>query len=145
MGFDYYYFLNDYENASRLFLETGKMENAPILLSLLGSRFAVKEKRAEASLRVLESMLADPAVELGENEKKELTMRITALKGVILLERALEKYCEDKGSYPDILRKLVTEGYITAIPGNPYGTAYEYVPEEGSVYFDRVGRSGGSS
>lgn len=139
MAFDYYYFLEDYENASKIFLETGQMEGAPILLTMLGSRFAIKEQRAEASLRGLVSILEDPATELSDNDKKELTHRIEALKGVITLERALAGYHKDHGDYPVALENLVTAGYIPAIPDNPYGD-YEYDADEGAVYFDAVGR-----
>lgn len=77
-GFDYYYFLDDYASASDVFLETSKMKGAPVLLALLGARFALKTERTNAALLLLESYLEDP--ELEDNSRKEIEQRIRDLK-----------------------------------------------------------------
>jgi len=78
MGFNAYYFLNDYETASKIFLETAKIEGAPVLLALLGGRFALKSHRTDAAITLLESMLEDE--NLDEKSRLEITQRVAELK-----------------------------------------------------------------
>lgn len=78
MGFNYYYYLNDYASASEVFLETAKIENAPVLMALLGGRFALKSQRSEAALILLESMLEDET--LDDHSRKEIEQRISDLR-----------------------------------------------------------------
>jgi len=131
MGFDYYYFLNDYEKASEIFLETAKIKNAPLLIALLGSRFAVKSKRTEMSLQILNYMLKEP--ELQNTYKKELKDRIIALKGVLLLEKAISNYKKKNNAYPSSLEVLIEQKYIRKLPVNPYNQSFKY--KNGQVEF----------
>ncbi len=136
IGFDYYFFLKDFDNASRYFLEAGKVEGAPVLLPLLGARFAVKSGRTEVALRLLESMLDDPTLE--ETERKEISQRIEAMKGVLYLKAALASYKEKEGRLPDSLEELIEKDIIKKTPSNPYASEYLYDKTTGYVYFDEV-------
>lgn len=78
MGFNYYFYLNDYANASEIFLETAKIKDAPVLMALLGGRFALKSQRTEAALILLNSMLEDET--LDDKSRKEIEQRIQDLK-----------------------------------------------------------------
>ena len=137
MGFDYYYFLRDYANASDLFLDTAKIKGAPVLLAVLGGRLALKGGRTEAAIVLLQSMLEDP--ELHDVEKKEITERMVALRGVLLLESAIEEYKHLRGAYPPSLETLVEEGLLHHLPENPYVDHYFYNHEDGHVSFDKPG------
>ncbi|MDY6951548.1 MAG: hypothetical protein SWE60_08550 [Thermodesulfobacteriota bacterium] len=137
MGFDYYYFLKDYAKASDLFLETAKINGAPVLLAVLGGRLAVKGGRTEAALVLLDSMLEDP--ELHDTEVKEIRERIAALRGVLVLEKAVESYKNNRGTYPPSLERLVEEGLLQALPQNPYADRFFYNGQDGHVSFDRHG------
>lgn len=77
MGFDYYYFLDDYANASTVFLETARIEGAPVLLALLGARFAMKTEQTDTAIMLLTSMLDDTQLE--DNARKEIEQRINDL------------------------------------------------------------------
>lgn len=136
MGFDYYYFLSDYDQASNIFLETAKVENAPVLIALLGSRFSAKGGRTQASLLILENMLNEPDV--SENSIKEIKHRIMALKGVMILENAVNVYADRFGAKPESLDKLIDAGIISQLPPNPYLTSYTYDPLNNEVRFDKV-------
>jgi hypothetical protein len=136
MGFNYYYFLNDYDRASNIFIETAKVENAPVLIALLGSRFSAKDGRTQASLLVLENMLDAP--DISENSLKEIKHRIMALKGVMILENAVKVYADRFGAKPESLDKLIDTGVISQLPPNPYLTSYTYDPVNNEVRFDKV-------
>jgi tetratricopeptide (TPR) repeat protein len=137
VGFDYYYFLKDYSRASEAFLDTAKIEGAPVLLAVLGGRFAVRGGRTEAAMALLRSMIENP--ELHEAEKKEITQRMIALKGVLLLERAIEEYKDRYETYPPSLETLIETGLLQRMPENPYADKYFYNEADGEVLFDKLG------
>ncbi|MCP4681868.1 MAG: hypothetical protein GY864_06025 [Desulfobacterales bacterium] len=137
MGFDYYYFFKDFSLASDAFLDAAKVKNAPALLAVLGGRFAHKSGRTKAAIGLLQSMLQDP--ELDENTEKEISDRITALKGVVLLEHAIKKYMGLYNAFPPSLEALIDKGLIGQLPKNPYSDSFIYKPEGGRVFFDKVG------
>ncbi len=136
MGFDYYYFLNDYAKASEAFLEAARIKNAPLLLAVLGGRLALKGKRVETAILMLKTMLDDPA--LDEKSKKEIGDRIEALKGVLLIENAVKGYRTLYGAPPPSLEILVEKGLLAKIPKNPYSESYYYDREKGEVFFDEI-------
>lgn len=136
MGFNYYYFLSDYTNASKIFLDASKIENAPVLLAVLGSRFAHKSNRTEAAIDLLRPMIEDP--NLDDNSKKEIKNRLIALKGVTLLENAIKQYQTQHNALPSSLDLLVDQGLIDQIPPNPYIDSYVYDAETGQVFFDKI-------
>lgn len=131
MGFDYYYFLKDYEKASEVFLETSKIPGAPVLMTLLGARFAQKSRQEATAIHLLSTMLDDP--NLDENSQKEIKNRIIALKGVLLLKQAIDAYQKKHRIFPDSLETLVAERIIDKLPTNPYGGGFTY--ENGQVEF----------
>ena len=136
MGFDYYYFLNDYSRASESFLEAARVKNAPLLLAVLGGRLALKGKRAEAAVLMLKNMLNDPA--LDDKSRQEISDRVEALEGVLLMEKAIKQYRLRYGDYPPSLKILIEKGLLAEMPKNPYSDRYYYSSENGEVYFDEI-------
>ncbi|WP_457551907.1 tetratricopeptide repeat protein [Desulfobacula sp.] len=134
IGFNYYYFLKNFQKASEIYLETAKIKNTPIIIALLGSRFAIKEKRTQASIKMLELMLNEP--ELSANKIKEITNRITILKSVQELVNAIEYYKRIFSVYPLTLDELVASKIIDKLPENPYKKQYHYDPNTGKISFD---------
>lgn len=133
-GFNYYYFLKNFQKASDIYLETAKIKNAPVIIALLGSRFAIKEKRTRASIEILELMLNDP--ELSDNDVKEITMRIYILKKIQELDMAIEQYKRIFYIYPSTLDDLVTSKILDKLPENPYKQQYHYDQNTGEISFD---------
>ncbi len=136
MGFNYYYFLSDYAKASDIFLETAKIKDSPALIPVLGARFAHKAHHTETAVSLLEGMLTDPG--LDDFKRTEIRKRIQALRGALILEKALARYKQTFGDYPSRLETLVDRQIITAMPVNPYATQYRFDSENGRVFFDRV-------
>ncbi len=135
MGFDYYYFLADYARASEEFLEAARIEGAPLLLSILGARLAMKGKRTETAIALLKTMLGDK--ELDEKSAREIRMRLEALQGVLTIEKAIGEYERRYGARPSRLEELVAGGILEKLPDNPYGGPYIYDDITGEVAFDK--------
>ncbi len=136
MGFDYYYFLNNYSGASQAFLKAAMIRNAPPLLAVLGGRLAVKGKRVDAAIVMLQTMMDNS--ELDAQSKNELLERIEALKGISLIEKAIERYRKTYGRYPSALNILTASGMLAKLPKNPYSDRYYYNSKDGSVVFDKI-------
>ncbi len=135
-GFDYYYFLNDFGAASNVFLETAKIKDAPVLMAVLGARFALKDRRTESALVLLKTMLQDKA--MPPLTRSEIEDRVTALSGVLALEKAIDLYKRQSGAYPPSLETLLETGLISEMPVNPYDKHYFYDAPTGRVNFDTV-------
>jgi tetratricopeptide (TPR) repeat protein len=136
MGFDYYYFKNNFAKASEVLLDAAKIKGAPVLLAVLGARFAVRGQRTGAAILMLRRMLKDE--KLPEPDRLDLEQRLAALNGVFSLEQAIEKYKSQTSNYPANLEALVQKGIIGAVPKNPYGVNYYYDPKTGLVTFDDI-------
>ena len=51
-----------------------------------------------------------------------------ALKSDLFLMRdSIDQYYADKGKYPESIQTLVSEGYLRAVPKNPFDSASEWV------------------
>jgi hypothetical protein len=136
IGFNDYYFLGDYSKASEAFLQAAKIKGAPVLLADLGGRFALKSQQSAAAIAFLQDLLNDKT--LDDYKRTEIENRITALKGVLLLEKALAVYRKEHNRYPSSLDILISEHILSQLPANPYAAHYFYDPETGGVKFDRV-------
>lgn len=135
MGFDYYYFKNDFNKASEVLIETAKIKNAPVLLAILGARLATKGQQTQAAIVMLKQLLKDDT--LPDSEREDIEDRLTALNGVWALEKAIAQYADRNGAYPDNLEALVQQGIISAIPSNPYVDQFYYDSQTGCVDFDQ--------
>ena len=132
MGFNYYYFLNDYLKASEMFLNASKIKDAPLLLALLGGRFAQKGKMISTAITLLESMLDDR--ELEQKDQKEIEDRIAVLKSILVLKKAINNYKEKYNIYPPSLETLVKDGFIDEMPYKPDYLTFTY--ENGQAGFE---------
>ncbi len=133
IGFDYYYFLQNFEKASEIFLKTAAIKKAPILIALLGSRFAVQGQRVETSLLSLKYMVDDP--ELSEDSKNEIQDRIILLEGILILEKAVKKYKTLYSTFPGTLNDLIKENIITSLPEHPEFMPYQYNSQTGEIKY----------
>jgi len=133
IGFDYYYFLKDNLNGSKYLMESSKKPGASPLLGLLGARLSQKGGQTKAGIVFLKTMYEN---EKNEKTKKQIKQRIDALKGVLILEKAIEKFTLKFNHVPKKLDELITAEILTALPENPYGDAYNYDYETGIISYD---------
>lgn len=130
IGFDYFYFLKDNLNGSKYLMEASKKPGASPLLALLGARLSQKGGQAKAGIVFLKTMYEN---EENENTKKQIVQRIDALKGVLLLEKAIEKFIIKYNHQPQKLDELITAEILPSLPENPYKKPY--VLKDGIIEF----------
>lgn len=139
MGFNYYFFFDDYAKASDMFFKGAAIKNAPPIMADLGARFAHRTGRTEAAIILLQDLLKDQKDHLDIYTQKEIEDRLAALKGVWVLDRAVNAFHQRHNAYPDTLIQLVENNFLKRLPANPYkGQQYHYDPQTGKVAFDEV-------
>lgn len=130
IGFNYFYFLKDYEAASDFIMTAAQLPGSDAYLKTLGARLAYYGGKSKTALLFLQQMLAendDPLL------KKRLSLRLTALERAVVIEEAVEKFKAAKGRVPNPLSELVAAGYLAELPKDPYGGQWGLV-ENGRVF-----------
>ncbi|SHI69185.1 hypothetical protein SAMN02745165_00575 [Malonomonas rubra DSM 5091] len=118
IGFNSYYFLQDYETAATYIMQASKLPGSPEYLKTLGARLAYYGGKSKTALLFLKQMLAETDEPL---LRRRLAMRLEALEGAVQIEEALDRYHEKRGQMPERLGDLVAAGYLLVMPKDPYG------------------------
>ena len=127
LGFNYAYFLKDYQKAAEHMRRAGELSGNPLFINL-AARYFYESEQTSLGLSFLNAMIAgarDPAV------KKTYELRRQALLAITVIERALADFKQKNGKAPESLEALVAGGLLDKIPGDPYG---------GSFYLDPAGK-----
>ena len=130
-GFICYMVLRDYDRASTFFEIASKMPNAWFILA----RWAAIAKAKAGDFRTAREMWLDILKGTENRALKALVVR--QLKNLITeeaiddLQKAAQRFLEDKRRPPGDLSELVDAGYIERIPDEPYGG--QFVIRNGKV------------
>lgn len=129
VGFNHFYFLQENDKASDYLMEASKRPGASSQLASLAIRLAYKGRRTENAIVFIEQMLKE---EKNESVRKDFETRLEALKGILLLERAVGVYKDKFGIALFSLKDLITAGIIAQLPEDPYGGEF-YIDREGNI------------
>jgi len=128
MGFNYFYFLHDYEMGGTYIQKAAQIRNSPFLASL-AARLMYASGRTEIAIQMLRSMIRNIK---DENWKKSLSKRLKALEAVLTIQRAVEKFMRNMDRTPVSIEELLEKGFLQEKPEDPYGGRF-YIDEEGNV------------
>ncbi len=129
MGFNYFYFLQDYEKASDALMTASERPDASPLYASLAAKLAYKTKRTETAISFLELMVKKTNDEL---MRAEYQNRLQVLQGVVSLEQGVQEYRARYGRTPRTVQALLQKGIIRELPPDPFGGKY-YLDERGEV------------
>lgn len=129
IGFNHFYFLQENDKASEYLMTASKRPGGSSMFANLAIRLAYKGRRTENAIVFIEQMLKE---EKNESVRKDFETRLEALKGILLLERAVSLYKDRFGIAPFSLNDLITAGIIAQLPEDPYGGDF-YIDTEGSI------------
>ncbi|WP_287127264.1 hypothetical protein [Desulfobacter sp.] len=135
IAFDYLYFLDDKLQASHYFKQAYERSPNSFTFATLASKLLHQGGKTESGILYLDGLLKNNT-QSGEI-KKALEMRLLALKGVLVIEKALSQYKNRFGIFPPNLHDLVFTGFLKEMPPNPYQVNY-CLNESGQIEFDRV-------
>lgn len=127
IGFNYFYFLQDNASARTWLLEASKRPGAPQMYAELASKLSDEKRRTENAISFLEEMTKRTN---DESLKNKYATRISFLRGVLQVEKAVEQYKKRFRRWPSDLHSLVQAGLLHEIPADPYG---------GQLYLDLEG------
>ena len=121
MGFNAFYFLHDNAQAAAYLMEASRHPGSPPFAALLAARLASQSGGTDTSIAFLQQLAAqteDPAT------RRQIERRLEALKGIWLLEQAVERYRTRFGSAPTTISDLVERGILSRLPTDPYGGSF---------------------
>ncbi len=123
LGYDFYVYQNDYENAARYFWQAAEKPGAPTSFLALLLR-SLQEQGAYARAREVMARMARSAPTPGLKklyEKK--TLRFAHLAR---LQAAAEAFKRREGRFPKRMEELVRAGFIPRLPADPFGRPYRW-------------------
>lgn len=128
MGFNYFYFLKDYESASRYLKIAAEITKDPFFASLT-SRMMYEAQRTEMAIAFLKTMIEKI---WNEAIKRNLSIRLKALEGVLTIEKAMSEFEQRYGRRPVDIDELLKTEILKGLPEDPYGGRF-YIDEKGRV------------
>jgi hypothetical protein len=132
LGFVYYFDLQDYQKASKAFLEGSQKPGAQLWMKVMAARVAAEGESFETSYFLWQDIYnsaADPAV------KKNALQQLQLLKvkqDCKQLNALADEYAKRFGKRPARMSEMVQAGLLRGIPGDPLGFAYVF-GEDGKV------------
>lgn len=135
IGFNYFYFLDD-KVAASLYLKEAYSRpggDGSINLATLSAKLLQQAGKTEVGIVYLEGLLKKENSEL---QRRSFDMRLWALKGTLIVEKAVAAYNQRFGVLPESIDILVETGVLLNIPENPYKLPY-CIDQNGGVYFDK--------
>jgi hypothetical protein len=112
-GFNHFYFLQEHDLAAQALMEGARRPGASPFLARLATRLAYQGRHTENAILFLEEMLK------GTDDlviQRNYEIRLEALQGILVLERAVEMYRTTFGGYPQNLQALIREKLIPYLP-----------------------------
>ncbi|WP_228857075.1 hypothetical protein [Desulfomarina profundi] len=135
IGFNSYFFNNNLGKAGKFYLKAALVPHSPPFLSVLGGRLALKGGVTETAIMLLENILQHSTH--SDFERKQIENRYEALKGSLIIEKAMQIYRKENRKIPSSVEELVEKGFLKHLPKNPYGSKY-CIKKNGKVYFDEL-------
>ncbi len=127
-GFNYAYFLKDYENAARYYRRAGELTGSDLLMKLTG-RYLYEAGKTDLAINYLSTMVKGAT---NEAVRKTLQTRLTAFQEVRKIEEAQERYRERHHRNAGSVEELVRGGFLAAVPVDPYGGKF-FLDDQGRV------------
>lgn len=126
-GFNYSYFLRDYEKAAACYRKAGELSGDELSTNLAG-RYFYEAGQTDLAIAFLSTMVKGaktPAI------RKSLSTRLLALKAVRDIERAKNRLAAECPTCRITIDNLLLRGYLATVPADPYG---------GSFFIDSTGK-----
>jgi tetratricopeptide (TPR) repeat protein len=127
-GFNSAYFLHDYKKAADYYKRAGEISGSDLYINLAG-RYMQESGQTDLAIAYLSTMAngeRNPAL------KKTYLVRLTAFKETRRIEMARDSYREISGTMPKTIEQLVSGGFLSSPPKDPYGGQF-YLEADGKV------------
>ncbi len=133
MAYNYYFYLADVEKAVHYARRAAEIPEGPPWLVNMVTQMSAHAGQPEFALGFLLRMHGqtnDPRIK----ESLELNIKEVMIeRDIRLLEAAVSRFHEQQRRYPTHLGELVTQGYMSALPQEPFGGTYVMEPDTGRI------------
>ena len=133
LGFNYFFHLHDYVKAGEYMGQAARIPGRPYYVDTLAARLYVEGGNPLLALQYLEIMIQqakDPQLRvIYEDKYKEVLIA----RDLLTMDQALTRYRQTRGRNPQTLVDLVKEGYVAAVPEEPFGGEYRMDSETGEI------------
>ena len=133
IGFVYYWWLHDYEEAARWFERASEIPGSPWWLKSLAANTLVLGGNRSASRMLWQQMLGASDNQWMRTEARRRLLQLSALDEIDLYAVAIEVFTSREGRVPASWQDLVTAGAVTQPPVDPTGHPYLLDPGSGQV------------
>jgi len=129
-GFIYYWHLQDYQEAARVFLEGSEISGAPHWMAGTAARSATRAGDRETGRMLWQAMFDSAENEQVRANAKMHLQQISALDAIDELGLVVETFEQRTGHFPNGWDELVAAGLLRGIPVDPVGEPYVLNPRE---------------
>ena len=133
LGFNYFFHLHDYVKAGEYMGQAARIPGRPYYVDTLAARLYVEGGNPLLALQYLEIMIQqakDPQLRLIYEDKYK---EVLIARDLLTMDQALTRYRQTRGRNPQTLVDLVKEGYVVAVPEEPFGGEYRMDSETGEI------------
>jgi len=135
-GFNYYYFLDDYEKSFVYFKQASQRSGGNPFYDRLASKVAYQANKTDLAIEYLEEQILNSEKEGRNDVSKSLNKRLLTLKGIRRIELSIESYQKKYGKYPSSIDELIIKGLLDSLPPEPSGGRY-FIDKLGRVRSDK--------
>jgi hypothetical protein len=133
LGFNHFFHLQDYVSAGRYMSEAARIPGRPYYVDTLAARLYVEGGSPALALQYLEAMIQQATSPDLRRIYVEKYNEVLIARDLRALDEAVERYRKAWGVNPQTLSDLVSKGFLSAIPDEPFGGEYRVDPQTGAV------------
>jgi hypothetical protein len=133
LGFNHFYYMEDYEKAAFYMSKAAKTPNRPAYVPRLAARLYVEAGSANTALDFLISVKESTKDERVKEELDRKIKEVAVERDIVFLENAIKQYKKRYYKAPQKLDYLLSKGILDRLPVEPLGGYYFLDSETGEV------------
>ncbi len=124
-GFNYAYFLKDYEKAAKYYKLAGDLSGTELYINLAG-RYFYESGQTDMAIAYLAAMEKSAR---NDSIRKTFQTRLQAIREAKRIEVARDRFVKATGRFPVSVEELLRRKYLTKLPVDPYGGRFFLEPD----------------
>lgn len=133
LGYNHYFILGDAAKAAEYIAAAARLPGGPAYLPGLASRMYAEANNPDTALQFLETLWRQTQEEGMREVIAKRAKEVMIERDIRSLELAVRQYSAKQEHLPNRLHDLVSSGYLTQIPQEPFGGSYELDTRTGKV------------
>ena len=136
LGFVYYWWLADYDNAAMWFNRAADMTKAPDWLRPLAAVTLAQGGNRTSSRTLWTEIERSADADWLRDQATFRLKQLDAMDGIDFVERIVQQYRARTGMFPTSWADVIRVGLLRGVPPDPTGTPFRLDPATGSVSLD---------